>query len=124
MSSFNNNNNINSNSVQDDTQQSVSPCSFSFSDPNGFNVCRVRLTGIAIKNLTLVEQKYLKQIAFNSLQKHFQYLQLEQQKQRKQLLNKTTSSNNSNVKSSSGSVNSNPFSIRLAIPKGTFFIST
>jgi hypothetical protein len=116
MSSFN----MITNSNVDNPNQCISPCSFSLPNSNSVENCRVRLISIGIKNLTILEQKYLKQIAFNNLQQQFQSLQLEEQKQRKQLLNKTTNSNASNIKSSNSVLNNNIFSVRLSIPKGFY----
>ena len=72
----------------------------------------IKLTNTDLKDLTLIELKYLKQICFNKLQKLFQQIQSEQQQMRKQL----SYSGFLNVNSSIGSS-----TVRLTIPKGKLY---
>ena len=73
---------------------------------------KLRLIRTDLKDLTLIELKYLKQICYNKLQKVFQQMQSEQQQMRKQLSNSGLLNTNSSASSSA---------VRLNIPKGNTF---
>lgn len=75
---------------------------------NKLNVTKIRLNSISIKNLTLIELKYLKQICFNKLQKQ---LDLLVKLKRNSLITNNTSSNNLNLNTSTVAS-----TIRITIP--------